>query len=81
VICPHCQQYNDPAISSSGRVPPQDWMPLICVGCHHILCIDHTAPGGLRRPDDNDRAAWKADKRLSRALALYANQTKDDPDP
>jgi len=71
MICPHCAHYNDPALTPSGRIPPKDWDPIICVGCHRIMCIDHTAPGGLRFPDDSDRAAWKADHRLNKALEMF----------
>lgn len=81
--CPLCSTFNDEALTPSARIPPKDWDPIVCVGCRTILCIDHTARGGLRLPDDSDRAAWQADLRLSRALAVYAariTQTREDPD-
>jgi hypothetical protein len=79
VICPHCRQFNDDALSPSGRLPPKDFDPIVCVGCHTILAIDHTWPGGCRPPDDTDLAAWNADRRLTRALAPY--RPREEPDP
>lgn len=72
MICPNCATFNDPALSPSGRRPPKDWDPIICVGCAAILTIDHTWPGELRPPDETDLQAWHADERLARALAVYA---------
>ena len=88
MICPLCATPNDDALTPSGRTPPKDWDPIICVGCRTILCIDHTAPGGARIPDDDDLAAWKADPKLAHALAVYAvyltarrPDLREDPDP
>lgn len=74
--CPFCHEYNDPALSPSGRTPPKDWDPVRCVGCATILTIDHTCRGGLRAPTTDDWAAWKADPRLARALAALTQTRK-----
>lgn len=69
MICPSCAMFNDEALSPSGRLPPQDWQPIICVGCYEVLCIDHTATGGCRLPTDSDWRAWHHEPRLAAALA------------
>lgn len=73
MICPSCGSYNDPAISPSGRLPPQDWQPIMCVGCDTILVIDHTIRGGLRLPTDADWEAWHHDRRIAAALRIALN--------
>ena len=68
LTCPHCATHNDPALTPSGRIPPKDWDPVVCVGCYQVLCIDHTAPGNLRTPTDRDWSAWHDDPRIAHAL-------------
>jgi hypothetical protein len=68
VICPACKQYNDPALSVSGRIPPKDWDPCVCVNCGTLSCIDHTVGGDLRPPVDDDLDAWQADAHLWRVI-------------
>lgn len=80
MYCPTCHQYNDPAISPSGRTPPKDWDPIMCVGCLTILTIDHTRPGSLRLPTVDDWTAWKADPRLAPYLDVHTQTRKEDPD-
>lgn len=78
LICPICAAPNDEALSPSGRLPPQDWHPIACVGCGAILVIDHAWPGGLRVPQQHDWAAWHSDPRLAAALTLTAYQTRNE---
>lgn len=68
MICPICHAFNDPAISPSGRLPPQDWHPLICAGCHAVLVIDHATAGGLRQPTIDDYRAWANDRAIALGL-------------
>lgn len=73
MICPLCTTRNDPALTPSGRLPPRDWHPFVCLGCTAVLVIDHTWPGGARVPDDDDWTAWQADPLLTIALIRTLN--------
>lgn len=68
MICPICHGFNDEALTPSGRLPPQDWHPLICIVCETVLVVDCTAPGGLRQPAIDDYRAWAADEKIALAL-------------
>lgn len=68
--CYRCGTWNDPALSPSGRIPPKDWDPVVCVGCSTICVIDSVTPSGTRAPATEDWDAWHADRRLARWVRL-----------
>jgi hypothetical protein len=70
VICPACSGHVDEALTPSGRIPPQDWDPVVCFHCGALAVIDHVVPGHLRNPSTNDIDAWQSDSRLARLLDL-----------
>ena len=81
MICPLCAAYNDPAVTPSGRIPPKDWDPIWCVGCLNIMVVDHTSPGGLRFPNNDDWDAWADHPRLGSILARLLRPPNPEREP
>jgi hypothetical protein len=79
-VCPFCGAKNDRSAHSGGLlVLPDDGDVSICFGCAELSVFDSGVVGDLRKPTDEEAAAFAADADIQRALKAW-RKAKGTPD-
>ena len=68
-LCPHCAKSHDrlSAVVEKGKEPtwPVDGDATVCLSCGRWAIYDHTAFGGLRKPNAEEKRKLRKDKLTS----------------